>query len=85
MRYWTLLNLDDKKVNEHIGFHYLLKEIQLDTLFLLEMNVPQEVLNEIRDKSIIHNIFRIQDKDFMCWFYCIAFIKYMEAEKTLLD
>ena len=33
-----------------------------------------------------HNIFRIQDDDsIMCGFYCIAFIEYMLAGKTLLD
>ena len=33
-----------------------------------------------------HNIFRIQDDDsIMCGCYCIAFIEYMLAGKTLLD
>ena len=36
---------------------------------------PQEVLNKIKDKSITHNIFRIQsDNSVMCGFYGIAFI-----------
>ena len=31
-------------------------------------------------------MFRMQDnKSIMCWFYCIAFIEYMFAEKTLSD
>ena len=48
--------------------------------------MPQGVLNKIKDKSITHNIFRIQDNDYiMCGFYCIAFIEYMVAGKTLLD
>ena len=48
--------------------------------------MPQGVLNKIKDKSITHNIFRIQDNDYiMCEFYCIAFIEYMVAGKTLLD
>ena len=48
--------------------------------------IPQEVLNKIKDKSITHNIFRIQDNDsIMCGFYCIAFIEYILAGKTLLD
>ena len=35
-----------------------------------------EVLNKIKDKSINHNIFRIQDNiSFMCEFYCIAFVE----------
>ena len=48
--------------------------------------IPLEVLNKIKDKSITHNIFRMQgDDSAMCWFYCIAFIEYMLAGKTLLD
>ena len=47
---------------------------------------PLEVLNKIRDKSITHSIFRIQDNEsIMCEFYCMAFIEYMLAGKTLLD
>ena len=46
----------------------------------------QEVLKKIRDKSITHNIFRIQDNEpIMCGFCCIAFIEYMLEGKTLLD
>ena len=45
-----------------------------------------EVLKKIKDKSITHNIFRIQDNEsIMCGFYCIAFIEYMVAGKSLLD
>ena len=48
--------------------------------------IPQEVLNKIKDKSITRNIFRIQDNEsIMCGFYCIAFIEYVLAGKTLLD
>ena len=48
--------------------------------------VPQELLNKIKDKSITRNILRIQFQDsIMCRFYCIAFIEYMLAGKTLLD
>ena len=48
--------------------------------------IPQELLNKIKDKSITHNIFRIQDNDSVIFgFYCIAFIDYMLAGKTLLD
>ena len=38
--------------------------------------IIQEVLNKIKDKSIAHNIFRIQDDDFiMCEFYFIGFME----------
>ena len=48
--------------------------------------ILQEVLCKIKDKSIIHNIFRIQDDgSIMCGFYCITFIEYMLTGRTLLD
>ena len=40
----------------------------------------------MKDKSITHSIFGIQDnKPIICQFYCIAFIEYMLAGKTLSD
>ena len=37
--------------------------------------ILQEVLNKIKDKSIIHNLFRIQDEDSTTReFFCIAFL-----------
>ena len=48
--------------------------------------IPQEVLNEIKDKLITHKVFRIQDNEsIICRFYCIAFIEYMLVRRTLLD
>ena len=64
------------KVREHIGFHYL---------FGMGY-ISKDLLSKIKDKSITHNIFRIQDDDYiMCGFYCIAFIEYVLAGKTLLN
>ena len=46
--------------------------------------IRQEDLNKIKDKSIPQNIFRTKDDDFiMCGFYCIVFIEYMIAGRTL--
>ena len=46
--------------------------------------IMQEVLNKIKDKSITHNLFRVQSDDSpMYQFYCIAFTGYMIAGKTL--
>ena len=76
-----------KKVMEHIRFHYLLTEIELCTLVLLELNKFFKIYYKIiKDKSINHNISRIQSDDFiMCWFYCITFIEYLIAGKSFLD
>ena len=60
----SIINLDGKKVKEHIGFYYLLMKIQLCTFdsFGTEY-IPQEVLSKIKEKSISNNLFRIQDDD----------------------
>ena len=48
--------------------------------------IPQEVLNKIKDKSVNHIIFIIQDNEsVMCGFHSIAFIKHILAGKPLLD
>ena len=82
-----IINLDDKNnKREHWISLFTYKNIAayFDS-FGIE-NIPEEVLNKIRKKSINHNVFRIQDNDsIMCEFYLIAFIEYMLARKTLLD
>ena len=48
--------------------------------------IPQEVLSKIKDKSITHNIFTIQDNEsVMCGSYFIVFIGYMLRGNVLLD
>ena len=48
--------------------------------------LKKEVINKIKDKSITHNIFRVQDSDsVMFGFYCIDFKECILAGKTLLD
>ena len=46
----------------------------------------QEIWNNIRGKSIIHNIFKKQHNESnMCGFYCVTFMEDMLAVKTNLD
>ena len=82
-----MINLDDKKSKETNWISLFIDRntaLHFDS-FGIEY-IPQEVLNKIKDKSITHNIFRIQDNEsIMCGFYCIAFIEYMLPGKTLLD
>ena len=33
------------KANGHVGFHYLMTEIQLCTLILLELNILNKIMN----------------------------------------
>ena len=48
--------------------------------------ISQRELTKIKDRYIAYNIFSIQDDNSIIYgFYYIAFIKYMIAEKTLLD
>ena len=81
------MNLDDKKSK---GIQWVLLFIDRNggvyrDSFGIE-HIPQEVLNNFRDKSITHNLFRIQDSySIMCRLFCIDFIEYMLAGKTLLD
>ena len=76
--------------NKAKGIHWVSLFIDRNTAVYFESfeieYIPQKALNKIKDKSITHNIFRIQTDDFfMCGFYCIAFIEYLLAAKTLLD
>ena len=48
-------------------------------------HISQEVLSKIKEKSITHNIFGIEDDySIMCEFYYINFIEYILAGKPLL-
>ena len=63
-----MINLDDKKSKET---HWVSLFIDRNTAVYFDSfgteYIPQEVLNKIRDKSITHNIFRIQDNEsIMC-------------------
>ena len=81
-----VINLDDKKSK---GTHWVSLFVDRNTAVYFDSfgieYILQKLLNKIRDKSVTHNIFRIQDNDtVMCGFYCIAFIEYMLAGRSLL-
>ena len=49
-------------------------------------HIPKEIKAFINNKNIITNIFRIQAYDsIMCRYFCIGFIDFMLAEKTLTE
>ena len=78
-----IINIDDK--SQETNWVSLFMDRNTADSFGTEY-IPQEVLNQIREKSISHNIFRIQNEDSnMCGFSCIAFMEYIFAGKTLLD
>ena len=82
----NVLNRDDKQSK---GAHWFSLFIDRNTAayfhsFGIE-HIPQKVFRRIKDKSIIHNMFRVQGGDsIVCGFYCTAFIEYMIAGTTLL-
>ena len=49
-------------------------------------HVPKEIKKSINKSIIVTNIFRIQAcASVMCGFFCIGFIDFMLAGKTLID
>ena len=53
--------------------------------FVVE-HIPKEIKAFINNKNIITNIFRIQAYDsIMCGYFCIGFIDFMLAGKTLTE
>ena len=49
-------------------------------------HVPKEIKKFFGHKSIKTNIFRIQrDNSIMCGYFCIGFIDFMYAGKSLID
>ena len=82
-----LINLNERKAE---GKHWVSLFIGRNTAVYFDSfgieYIPLEVLNKIRDKSITHDMFRIQDdQSIMCGCFCIGFIEYMLGGKTLLD
>ena len=82
----NVISLDDKNGKPQCVSLFIHKNVAKNfDSFGIEY-IPQEVLNNIRDKSITHRILRIQDNEsIMCKFCCITFIEYMLAGKNLLD
>ena len=49
-------------------------------------HIPKEIKTFIGNKNITTNIFRIQAYDsIMCGYFCIGFINFMHAGKTLTE
>ena len=69
-----VINPDDENI---VGTHWVSLFTDRNTAVYFDYfgieYVPQEVLNKIKDQSITHKIFTIQDNEsIMCEFYCIA-------------
>ena len=74
----------------NVGTHWIalyVKNIEIIYFdsFAVE-HVPKEIKKFIRHKKIKTNIFRIQaNNSIMCGHFCIAFIDFILARKTLID
>ena len=81
-----VINLDEYK---DVGTHWIAlyvkdNEITYFDSFGIE-HVPKEIENFIENKNIKTNIFRIQgDNSIMCGYFCIGFIDFMLAGKSLI-
>ena len=71
----------------HIGLLYFLKrnEIVYFDSFGVE-HTPEEIKNFIGNRNIKANVFRVQaNNSIMCDYFCIGFIDFILAGKTLID
>ena len=82
-----VINLDEHK---DTGTHWIVlfcmrnKVIYFDSVGI--EHIPEEIKEFIGNKNIKTNIFRIQaNNSIMCGYFCIGFIDFMLAGKTLID
>ena len=80
-----VINLDEYY---DIGTHWIALYVYNDDVTYLDSfgveHIPKEIKTFINNKNIKTNIFRIQAYDsIMCGYFCIGFINFMLAGKTL--
>ena len=79
-------NLDEY---DDVGTHWIALYVRNNCIYFDSFGVehtPNEIKHFIGNKSITSNIFRLQAYDsIMCGYFCIAFIGFMFAGKTLLQ
>ena len=82
-----IINLDEySNIGNHwVALYVLNNDVTYFDSFGVE-HIPKEIKTFISNKNIKTNIFRIQAYDsVMCGYFCIGFINFMLAEKTLTD
>ena len=82
-----VINLDE---DSDIGTHWIALYVQNNDATYFDSfgveHIPKEIRTFIGNKNIKTNIFRIQAYDsIMCGYFCIGFIDFMLAGKTLTD
>ena len=82
-----VINLDEYS---NIGTHWVALYVKNNDITYFDSfgveHIPKEIKIFIKNKNIKTNIFRIQAYDsIMCGYFCIEFIDFMLAGKTLTD
>ena len=81
-----IINLDEY---DDIGTHWIVLYVRNKCIYFDSFGVehiPNEITTFIGNKDTISNIFRLQAYDsIMCGYFCLAFIDFMFAGKTLLQ
>ena len=82
-----VINLDDYS---DIGTHWIALYVNNKTFTYFDSfgieHIPKEVQKFIGNRSIVTNIYRMQNYDsIMCGYSCIGFINYMFKGKSLTD
>ena len=82
-----VINLDEYA---DVGTHWIALIFNRNEIVYFESfgvdHVPEEIIEFIRNKNIIANIFRVQgNNSVMCGYFCIGFIDFMLAGKKLTD
>ena len=82
-----IINLDEYS---DIGTHWVALYVQNNDVTYFDSfgveHIPKEIRTFIGNKNIKTNIFRIQAYDsIMCGYFCIGFIDFMLAGKTLIE
>ena len=82
-----VINLDE---SSDIGTHWVALYVQNNGVTYFDSfgveQIPKEIRTFISNKNIKTNIFRMQAYDsIMCGYFCIGFIDFMFAGKTLTD
>ena len=82
-----VINLDEY---EDVGINWIAFYVKNNEMTYFDSfgveHVPKEIKKFIEHKNIKTNIFRIQaDNSIMCGYFCIGFIDFMLAGKSLID
>ena len=82
-----VINVDE---DADVGTHWIALYVKYNEVIYFDSSgvehVPKEIKKFIGHKNTKTNIFRIQaDNSIMCGYFCIGFIDFMIAERSLLD